>query len=180
MQGVGEISEVEIRFLVAQDASEWRRLRLEALEGDPVAFSASAEDHQLLSDQEIGSRIADTGDSFMAGAFRGGRLLGMAGFYREKGVKSRHKGRVWGVYVSPPERSRGLARQILDKLMVRARGIEGVEQVLLSVTATQDAARELYRSLGFEVFGLEPRALKIGGRYVDEEYMFMLIKSRRG
>jgi len=31
----------------------------------------------------------------------------------------------------------------------------------------------LYRSLGFELFGREPHALKVGGRFIDEEYMAM-------
>ena len=42
-----------------------------------------------------------------------------------------------------------------------------------SLAATQQAAMRFYRSLGFESFGREPRALKIGERYVDEEYMIL-------
>jgi ribosomal protein S18 acetylase RimI-like enzyme len=51
--------------------------------------------------------------------------------------------------------------------------VEGVEQVLLSVAATQEAAIRLYRSVGFESFGREPRALRIGEQFVDEEYMIL-------
>ncbi len=46
--------------------------------------------------------------------------------------------------------------------------IEGVEEILLSATTAQDAAASLYRSLGFESYGCERRALKIGDGYVDE------------
>jgi hypothetical protein len=34
----------------------------------------------------------------------------------------------------------------------------------------------LYRSLGFESFGCERKALKIGGRYIDEENMVFQVK----
>ena len=51
--------------------------------------------------------------------------------------------------------------------------MDGVEQIILAVAAPQAAAVALYRSLGFVSFGREPRALKIGDSYVDEEYMIL-------
>jgi hypothetical protein len=39
------------------------------------------------------------------------------------------------------------------------------------VATTQQAARQLYRSFGFETFGTEPAALKVGSDYIDEDYM---------
>jgi len=52
--------------------------------------------------------------------------------------------------------------------------------VLISVVATQRAAAGLYRSLGFELFGCEPRALLVGGRYIDEQYMVLRLKTPSG
>jgi hypothetical protein len=43
--------------------------------------------------------------------------------------------------------------------------------IILTVGAGQAAARRLYSSLGFELFGHEPHALKVGDVYVDEDYM---------
>jgi RimJ/RimL family protein N-acetyltransferase len=34
-------------------------------------------------------------------------------------------------------------------------------------------ARALYRAAGFEVFGVERRALRVGDRYFDEEHMVL-------
>lgn len=42
--------------------------------------------------------------------------------------------------------------------------MDGVGQFLLSVTATKTAAVALYRSLGFQSFGRERRALNVGER----------------
>jgi len=168
---------MEIRFLHGGDASEYWRLRLEALQGDPEAFSSSAEEHQSLSLEEVRKRLGSgEADFFVVGAFDDGCLIGTAGFYREKGPKVRHKGRVWGVYVTPEKRGRGIGRKIMQTLVERAAGIEGVDQILLSVTTTQSAAAHLYRSLGFGSFGCEPRALKIGDRFIDEEYMVLRVK----
>src|SRR5215469_10335762 len=142
---------MEIRFLIPDDAGEWLRLRVEALEGDPEAFSASLDEYRSLSLEEVKKRLWSDGDAFVVGAFKEGCLVGMAGFYREKGPKSRHKGRVWGVYVAPHARGAGLGKRMTQTLLDRASVIEGVDQILLSVTATQIPAIRLYRSLGFEL-----------------------------
>jgi ribosomal protein S18 acetylase RimI-like enzyme len=171
---------MEIRFLTPNDADEWWRLRLESLRGDPEAFGASSEEHMSISMDEVRRRLgADASDIFVGGAFEDGHLVAMVGFHREKGLKSRHKGRIWGVYVTPEKRATGLGRVVLEMVLQRGIAMDGVEQVLLSVTATQTAAIGLYRSLGFESFGLEPRALKIGDRYVDEEHMILRMEGRK-
>jgi ribosomal protein S18 acetylase RimI-like enzyme len=167
---------MEIRFLTADDASEWLRLRLEALQHESEAFSASLEEYQSLSLEEVKKRLWADGDAFVAGAFEEERLAGMAGFYREKGPKTRHKGHIWGVYVTPRARGKGVGRRMMEILLQRGAGINGVEQILISVATTQAAAMGLYRSLGFETFGREPRALRIGDRFIDEEYMVMRVR----
>lgn len=62
----------KIRFLIADDASENWRLRLEALENDPEAFSASEEEHRSLSLEEVRRRLGSQGgDQFVVGAGAG-------------------------------------------------------------------------------------------------------------
>ena len=170
---------MEIRFLTAEDAEEWSRLRLEALQQDPAAFSSSVEEHQALPLEEVTKRLSGNRDSFVVGAFEEGRLFGIAGFHRETGPKTRHKGRVWGVYVTAAQRGKGAGRSMMHALLDRAAGLSGVEQVLLSVTSSQVAALALYRSLGFKIFGTEPRALNLGGQYVDEHYLVLPLQSTR-
>jgi ribosomal protein S18 acetylase RimI-like enzyme len=79
----------------------------------------------------------------------------MAGFRRETGPKTRHKGRIWGVYVTPVKRDGGTGRSLLRQLLEQAGKIQGLEQIMLSVTETQTAAIGLYRSFGFVSFGRE-------------------------
>ena len=170
---------MEIRFLTAEDAAQWSRLRLEALQLEPAAFSSSVEEHQALPIEAVKNRLSANPDSFVVGAFEQGCLFGMAGFHRDTGPKTRHKGRVWGVYVTPSERGQGLSRRMMKILLERAAAIAGLEQVLLSVTATQTAALALYRSLGFESFGTEPRALNINGEFIDEHHLVRRLKPSR-
>ena len=109
----------------------------------------------------------------MVGVFADGKLGGMAGFVRESGEKERHKGTVVGVYLNQSLRGKGVGRAMLQALLDRAAGIEGLEQIVLKVATTQAAALATYRSLGFTSFGNEVRALYVDGQYIDEEYMVL-------
>ena len=113
------------------------------------------------------------GVNFVLGAFTDGLLVGVAGFVREQGEKFRHKGFVWGVYVSERWRGHGVGRQLMTALLEKARAQTGLERITLHVATVQVAARQLYASLGFEPFGCERESLKVAGVYVDEESLVL-------
>ena len=52
-----------------------------------------------------------------------------------------------------------------------ARKMPGLIHIRLSVESTNEQARLLFKSLGFETYGVERRALLVGGEYMDEEFM---------
>lgn len=162
----------EIRLLTAADASVYWHFRLEALETEPEAFSTSAEEHRATTVADAARLLSsEPADEFIVGAFGGGRLVGTVRYRRERGSKLCHKAWVLGVYVTPSARRAGVARDLLRTLMDHAAAISGIEQLVLAVATNRLPAATLYRSLGFQPFGIERNALKIGDRYVDEEFM---------
>ena len=174
------MTSVEFRILTAEDGAAWRKIRLEALEFDPEAFGASIEAHHKLTDDEICSRLApDMAERFVIGAFCDGELVGTAGFVREPGLKERHKGRVWGVYLRASHRGSGVGRHMMTLLLEHAHKIEGLEQINISVATTQTAAKALYLALGCVSYGCEPRGLKVNGRYIDEEHLVLVFDEYR-
>jgi ribosomal protein S18 acetylase RimI-like enzyme len=168
---------MEIRRLTEQDAECYRELRSEALEFEPQAFTESMAQHLAMTIENIKHRLGSgaSDDNFVLGAFDGGQLIGMAGFFRRQGEKICHRGEIWGVYVAKRCRMKGLGRALLKELIRQLRSQPGLEQVALGVSIGNIAAKRLYESLGFEIYGCEARALKIGDSYVDEELMVLYL-----
>ena len=164
---------IQIRQLMPDDADAMRLLRLTALESEPRAFGETAEEFRTLSLAALAERLGTSNERFVLGAFEGSQLVGMTGFYQEARAPRRHKAHIWGVFVLPSHRGRGIGRQILSAVLERARGLPDLRQVQLSVSMTQQPARELYLSLGFRSWGIEPQALHAGGEYLDEDHLFL-------
>ena len=162
---------VQVRFLSGADAAAFQACRLEALRRHPCAFAAAFDEEAGRSLDEVAARL-EQGAAF--GAFMDGALVGTAGFATPALAKKCHKGVLWGVYVRAAARGRGVGRLLVLQVIEHARG--QVEQLHATVVTTGEAARQLYRHLGFQVYGLEPRGLKVGDRYFDQELMVLLLR----
>jgi ribosomal protein S18 acetylase RimI-like enzyme len=165
---------MEFRFLTANDAEAFWHLRLEALRNDPASFADSTEEHMQTNVEAARQRLlaSDPASNFVVGSFEQGRLTGSAGFFRRPKNKECHKGHVWGVYVSPDQRGKGVGKALMLEIIRRARQIDGIEQITL-VASAKLPAQKLYESVGFKGYGIEPHSLKIGDDYIDDVLMIL-------
>ncbi|QNK69156.1 GNAT family N-acetyltransferase [Variovorax sp. PAMC26660] len=163
---------MHIRRLTLQDVPSFRALRLSALRDEPTAFGASYEEEAAFSPEVTATRLAEHPDQGVFGAFDGATLLGIIALRRENMRKLRHKGMIFGMYVAPEARGKGIGRSLLSQALALAQSVPELLQVNLSVNASNVAAISLYESLGFETFGREPGAMKIDDVLHEELHMF--------
>jgi RimJ/RimL family protein N-acetyltransferase len=155
-----------LRALSPGDAALYRDIRLEALADSPDAFSSTLEAERDRALDAFATRLAD---SWVVGAFSGGELAGVAGFYVQPGPKHAHKGMLWGMFVRPAYRNAGIGRVLVEAVIAHAR--ERVELLQLFVIADNLPARRLYQALGFVEYGVERHATKYRGVYHDDVLM---------
>ncbi len=168
---------MEIRVLNEADAPLYQELRLSALKTNPEAFGSTYEREVKFTLETVIERLTPTKDKFVLGAFDDtGSLMGIVTFMRETGIKTAHKGNVYGMYVGPESRNRGVGKALMLELIKMARGYEALEQINLTVVSDNESAKKLYTSLGFETYGVERNALKYDGQYFDEDFMVLNLK----
>jgi RimJ/RimL family protein N-acetyltransferase len=162
---------IEVRRLESHDAASYREIRLESLQSHPEAFASSWEDEAAKPASWWTERLET--NTVLGGWIDGPPLLGVAGFRVHAAAKLRHKGILWGMYVRPQARGTGLAMSLVQRIIEQAKPL--VEELCLGVATSNRAAHRLYSAAGFEPYGLERRALKLGEEYYDELLMALVL-----
>jgi ribosomal protein S18 acetylase RimI-like enzyme len=163
-----------IRALRPADAEAYVRLRGEGLLEEPLAFGASPEDDVASSVDFVRNAFADPSQATF-GAFATD-LAGIVGINRERHRKRAHRAVLWGLYVTPAQRGRGLGRALMEAALGFARSLDGVDYVELGVGDWNRSAMKLYRKLGFVAWGTETDALRVGGTTVTEHHMVLRLR----
>lgn len=142
---------MEIRRLREGDGARLRELRLRALQDAPYAFSSWFGREAERAPEFWESRVAqgDQGESGVVfAAVEDEQCLGMAGGYFAG--EDRAAATLWGMWVDPSARRRGLARELLEAVTAWARD-SGARRLQLAVTDCESSspAAALYRESGF-------------------------------
>jgi len=165
---------IKVRRLEANDVASYREIRLEGLKNHPEAFGASWETESANPPSWWAERLES--NIVLGGWIDSSPLLGVASFHIHNTAKHRHKGVLWGMYVRPDARGTGLAASLVRQVIEQAQPL--VEKICLTVVASNVSAYRLYRRAGFEQYGLEQRALKVGDEYHDEALMALSLNNQ--
>ena len=165
---------MKIRELGEGDAPSYRTLRLRALKEHPTAFVSSHEEQREWPLERFAQRLRGSFESagaFNLGCFVDEDLVGAVGFFREEGPKRMHIGKIVGMHVAAEHQGKGYGRALLGAAIERARQLTELKVIHLAVESTNEPAKALYRSFGFETYGVEKRAIFVDGEYFDEDLM---------
>ncbi|MFO0373710.1 MAG: GNAT family N-acetyltransferase [Alphaproteobacteria bacterium] len=158
----------DIRKLLTEDWPLWKVIRLEALRLHPTAYGKSYEEECSQPDHYFKDCLLES-DIF--GAFVEEILAGVAGFSLNNPLKAKHKGVFFALYVKEPYQNQGIAGRLVEMIIQHAKS--QVVQLHCAVNTTNAQALSLYQKMGFNIFGTEPRALKIGNNFHDLHQMVL-------
>ena len=172
------MNDVIIRHVTSEDAEALFALRLEALKTNPEAFGSDYETTLAQeTTQTYASRIPSAeSDNAIICAEVDGELVGVMGFVRSTRMKTKHMGDIWGVYVQPEVRGKGISKQLMQATLRHARSCDGLLQVNLTVITENLPAIKLYQKFGFTIWGTQPNALKVHGKLYEEHWMSCVIE----
>lgn len=162
-----------VRRLLPEDAPAYRAARLAALIESPAAFFTRADEYARVPLAEVAARLGPGEDALTLGAFLGDELVGMVTLAREERRSRRHRAGLTGMAVLRRAQGHGVGRALLHAAIARARAMPGVSSLHLSVMETQAAARRLYASAGFTVWGSEPEGSDVGGVRLRAHWMWL-------
>jgi GNAT superfamily N-acetyltransferase len=145
---------------------------LEAYEQAPDAFTSTAQERRSEPMSWWVKRIgSETGDSQAFGAWEERELLGTVAIEFSAKPKTRHSALVLGMYVKPAFRGKGVGALLINAALQAARSRREIRMVRLRLTEGNEAAMRLYRSAGFQVWGVEPAAIFTSAGFKGKVHM---------
>ncbi len=163
---------MEIRTLTKPDVEQYMNLRINDLKQNNDAFESSFEEEVESCMERMYQRLASE-DELAFGAFEDEQLVGVVSLLLSQQSRLNHRARIIGLYVDHAYRNSGVNRMLVKKAVEEAKNNKAVEQLYINVVASNFVAKRLYKSLGFHTYAVDRNALKIDGKYYDEELMVL-------
>jgi ribosomal protein S18 acetylase RimI-like enzyme len=145
--------QVVIRRVMADDGPLIKRVRLRALETDPLSFGSALASEVVFSDPqwaEWTSEGASGAETATLIAVRGQEPVGMVAAYRDENQRSLFH--VIAMWVAPEARREGIGRRLLQEIESWIASCGGTS-VQLSVSDAAEAASDLYEKAGYQPDG---------------------------
>lgn len=159
-----------IRVLQKADKAIYSELWRNALLEQDEYFRISIEDEPT---PQIQTKFSN--ESFTLGAFINTSLIGTVSIERDLRTKLKHKALLFRMFVHSTAAGKGVGKALLNEAISRAKSIQDLRQLYLTVLDVNERAIHLYTSAGFETFAHEPQSVKIKNKFIDELQMVCFV-----
>lgn len=145
------MEDVQIVRLASKDWKLYKELRLRALKEEPHAFGSSYEENVIKSDVSWAQGLEEASQEktqWLVFAKLNNKIVGMIAAHLEKELDTAH---IISTYVSPEERGKGIAKKLMNSLLIRLKQNNQIKKIIIDVNPTQSTAFNLYKSSGFKI-----------------------------
>jgi GNAT superfamily N-acetyltransferase len=161
-----------VRSVGSREVEALYRLRLRALAEDPDAFDQTVADAQAKGIEPLAELLAMAaqGQELVLFGEVDGVPSGVVFVSRSRRPRSGHRARLWGMWVAPEVRGRGVGRALVAEAVQWCRE-HGVEMVDLWVVTDHHRAIRMYERAGFRICGTARDGMRWQGVPQDEHQM---------
>ena len=163
-----------IKLLNRNEFALYKKIRLECMKTYPDNFSTTYEEEANYKTLKLSHIFSDekTND-FIFGAFIENELVGICGFVHETKIKTKHRGEITQMFVKPNFSKQQIGTKLLQAAIDKAFSNNTIEQINLTVIASNEKAVSLYKKVGFIRYGICENFYKDENNYWAETFMFL-------
>jgi len=162
---------ITIKILSPQNVNDFKKIRLSALLQAPEMFGSTYTTEVTHQDIYFKNCLLN---SIAFAAYHDKDIIGIAVLVRESAIRIAHKAHLASVFIEPKFQQKGIAHILLNTVIKHARA-QRIEQILLTVVEDNMIAINLYKKLGFQIYGTEISALKDQDKYTNEILMKLFL-----
>ncbi|ALH95228.1 GNAT family N-acetyltransferase [Acinetobacter equi] len=162
---------ITIKILSPQNVNDFKKIRLSALLQAPEMFGSTYTTEVTHQDIYFKNCLLN---SIAFAAYHDKDIIGIAVLVRESAIRIAHKAHLASVFIEPKFQQKGIAHILLNTVIKHARA-QRIEQILLTVVEDNMIAINLYKKLGFQIYGTEINALKDQDKYTNEILMKLFL-----
>lgn len=161
----------QIKKLPTSRWKDYRKLRLESLQKDPLAFGSSYKEEKKLTETEWKKRMKNC-----LFALSKGEPIGMLAVVFPQKEKSSHIANIFGFYVKESHRNEGVGNCLLMNALSRINKNKKIIKIDLTACTEQKAAISLYKKFGFKIIGKLRKDSYENKKFYDAYIMEKFIK----
>jgi ribosomal protein S18 acetylase RimI-like enzyme len=157
---------MEYLILLPKYSEKYRNIRLESLLLSPDSFGSTFEIENAREKLSFQKNIEDKAeDKFVVGCFEEKHLVGICGFYILP--EATNIGGLVQLYVKEEFRRKGIAKQLMIKVIEKAFSLDKVKKIQLGVLTENISVIKLYEDLGFKEYDFQKDVIMKNNKYLD-------------
>jgi RimJ/RimL family protein N-acetyltransferase len=162
------------------EESDWRvysEVRLRALKTDPHVFGSNHDRESKFTEQEWRSLLENSSSAVFV-VFGGEQPVGMTGVAVDRDDPSRKTAILWGSWLEPEVRGRGLSKLLYEARIDWAKNQPGVERMIVSHRESNVASKFANQKFGFVATHTTEKTWNDG--VVEREFHYELLLNENG